>query len=115
VQLTHGLVGVDAVRPTAVGDDLCVLRKVPQASPQLGHRDRPGAGDVRRAELRFRPNIEHDQVAATQAGSKLIADDHLEFAAVAEIGVRELFDPGDVLPSDIAAAESAPTWSLARR
>src|SRR2546430_1173280 len=70
---SDGVVGIDAVGATAVGDHLDVLGQGPQLLAQLGDRDRAGAGDVAGGELGCGPHVEHHHVAGLEASGELLA------------------------------------------
>src|SRR5687767_6028375 len=95
VELPHGIVGVHAVRPAAVGHDLGVLRQGAQSAAQLGDRHRPRPGDVPGRVLDLRSHVEDHHLAPPQAGGELLPADDLDPVAVAEIGVGQTLDAGD--------------------
>ena len=66
-QQPHGVVGVDAVRPAAVRDDLAPPRQPRQRARRARRqRRRARAGDVPGPVLGLRPHVEHHDVAARQ-------------------------------------------------
>src|SRR5713101_4093745 len=63
LKLHDGLVGVDAVRPAAVGDDFGVAGECPELLAQLGDRNGTRTDDMPGFELGGGAHVEHDHVA----------------------------------------------------
>ncbi len=97
VKLTHGFVGIDAIRTSAVGHDLGISRKRLDVSLQLGdgHRLRPC--NVAGLVFGLGPDVEHHEVATPQPECQLVSTNHLDALTVPEICSHEAFDSSDVL------------------
>src|SRR5207249_2714817 len=63
VELTHGVVRVDAVRAPAVGHDIGILRQRAKLASEFADRERAGAGDVPGRVLGLGPHVENDDLA----------------------------------------------------
>ena len=92
-QETDGVVGEDAVRAAAVGDDLEVRGEVLDVAGELVDRDRAGAGDVPGCVLGLGAHVDHDDVTGGEPFGELVAADLFEPVAVAEVGGGELVEP----------------------
>src|SRR5262249_5555492 len=102
VQFAHRVVGVDAIGPAAVRDDLGTLRKRSEVTAQLGDGNRTRAGDVPGLILGAGPYIEHDDFSTLQAGGQLGAVHDVDVAGVTQIRLREAFEPRGMSRGDIS-------------
>lgn len=69
---------------------------------KLAYRNGARPRDVSRGELGFRTDIEQEYLPPLQASRELVAVNHLDAVAIAEIRARQPFDAGDVVDGDIA-------------
>jgi hypothetical protein len=96
-QKAHRVVGVDAVRTAAVGDDLDPVGKATELAGQCFDGDRPGPGDVPRRILGRGPDIDDDDVTGGDPASEFAAGDLFEPISVAKVRggqLVELFEMG---------------------
>src|SRR5205823_9936899 len=77
-QFADGVVGVDAVRAAAVGDDFLAVGEVVEFGVQRGDRHAAGAEDVPGLVFRDRPDVEDDNLAGAQPAGQLVAADRLQ-------------------------------------
>src|SRR5207248_1327999 len=97
VELTHCVVGIDAVGAAAVGDDLRVLGQGPQMAAQLGDGHRVGAGDVTGLVFGTGTYIQNENFSPLQPRRELLAVDHVDAVALTKVGVREPLEAGDMV------------------
>jgi hypothetical protein len=96
------LVGVDAVGPAAVGDDVGIGRELAQLARQIIDRHGQRSGDVPGVVFGRGADVEHDDVAAAQAPLELGARDRLQLFAIAEVVRGQALDLGDPLGRNAA-------------
>src|SRR5512139_1303814 len=77
-QQSHRLESQHAVRTTAIGNNLPVLRNVPETPRQFAQRYIDGLGQMSCRVLVLRPHIEHRDEAFLQALNELLPRDRLE-------------------------------------
>src|SRR6266568_2938880 len=81
LQQADGVVGVNAVGPAAVRDDLAPFRQLRGHRVERVERRRQRARDVPRAVLRLRTDVEHDDASLREARLKLVRRDLFDTVA----------------------------------
>ena len=115
MQKTNGIVGIDAVRAAAVGDDLPSTWKARRELVQGCDRSGPGTGDVAGAKLGLGSNVEDDRVSASEAIDQLGCRDLLDLATLAEVLLREHAHLCDVSRGDVAHGRPELCHAVARQ
>ena len=99
-QQGHCLESQHAVRATAVGDNLAVLRNVPETPRQVAQGYVDGLGQVSRRVLVLRPHVEHRDEAVLEALHELLPRNRLQRIASLEITRDDVTDLGEVALGD---------------
>ena len=97
----HGIVGVDAVRTAAVGDDLAPPRQVPKQGGKLRQRRRARPGDVTRPVLGLGTHVEKNHLVARQPPRELLRRNLLDLVAPAQVVLGEHADLGHLPDGDV--------------
>lgn len=92
----------DAVRPAAIGDDLCPRRQEGEVLPEVLERDRDRARDMTSLVLLAWTQVEEDDVPGLGAADELVAADRLELAGCPEVRADDLLDLGQAVVGDRA-------------
>jgi len=95
-QLGYGLGGKDAVGTPAVRHDRCVLVEVSNMLRDLIERDVDRIGQVTGLVLQTRTNIHDHDISGTRPGQQLVEADGLRIIEVAEEGVGQVTDLGEL-------------------
>src|SRR6266568_3601929 len=82
-EFSDGVVGVDAVGPAAVRDDVLVRGEPVEFGVQHGDRDGAGAEDVPGAVLGGGAHVQNDDLPGTQPAGQLVSGDGFQPLAVA--------------------------------
>src|SRR2546430_1540986 len=85
-----------AVRAPAVGDDLAVLRYLPQASREFAQRNIDGLRHVTGGVFILRPDVQHRDEAVPEALTELLARHWLEGIALVEVTSNDLAHVRDI-------------------
>ena len=92
-QDVHGVIGVHAVRPTAVGDVFLVFRQLPEATLQVINGDGDRASNMTGDVLTGRPSIENDDMFRTCTFQEFVHRDGLgALGTIAEMLAHEPFE-----------------------
>ena len=100
-QKPHGVIGVHAVRPAAVGDHLHSGMKFVQRVGEVVYRHRHRAWHMPRAVLSAWPHVQEHHAAIGQARRQLGNSHVLDLRAIPEIRVSQHLDRRDVLGRNI--------------
>lgn len=99
---SNGIVGVHAVRATAVGDHLAGLRKASNGVLEGVDRNRSCTRDVTGSELGGGPDVEEDDSASDEALGQLSGVDLHDRLGIAEIPAGQHLDLADVRSGDVS-------------
>src|SRR5713226_8223504 len=91
-QQGNRLIGKHTIGTATVGDNLLVLRKLWEASLQVGHRNRDGVGKMRSLVFLYGTHVQQDDIPLDQALAQLQSTDRLQQGSLVQVALDNAID-----------------------